>query len=153
VIARDAPIPDATELYRRVHVTQIVWDDNAKRLRPNNSVFKDVELSIHLGDVLEDEGRSPESVLDDKPSHHLVAFTAGLVTKDEEQTVGRDPQEADESHGLVTGPKPKPRRGRLALAARWEALRRDGLTPELQADLDGLRSNQRRPEDAHGDGS
>jgi hypothetical protein len=135
VIATDAPIADTTELYRRVHVDQIVWDDNIKRLRPNKNVFKDVELSVHLGDVLDDEDRLPSSVLDGKPNHHLVALTAGFV-RNEEQVVSRDPQSHDESHGLVTGAKPKPRRDRFALAARWEALRREGLTPSLQADLD-----------------
>jgi hypothetical protein len=135
VIAADAPIADSTELYRRVHVSQIVWDDNVKRLRPNNSVFKDVELSVHLGDALEDEGHSPSSVLDGRPSHHLVAVTAGLVTA-EDQVVSRDSQPGDGSHGLVTGAKPKPRRDRLALAARWEALRREALTVELQEDFD-----------------
>ncbi len=106
-----------------------------KRLRPNKNVFKDVELSVHLGDVLEDKDRPPSSVLDGKPSHHLVALTTGFVTE-EEQVVSRDPQAHDESHGLVTGAKPKSRRDRLALAARWETLRREALTPELQADLD-----------------
>jgi hypothetical protein len=135
VIATDAPIADATELYRRVHVDQIVWDDNVKRLRPNNSVFKDVELSVHLGDVLEDKAIPPSSVLDGSPSHHLVALTAGFVAQ-EEQVVSRDSQPHDESHGLVTGAKPKSRRDRLALAARWEALRREALTPTLKADLE-----------------
>lgn len=135
MIAADAPIADATELYRRVHVDQIVWDDNVKRLRPNKNVFKDVELSVHLGDVLEDNGHRPSSVLDGKPNHHLVALTAGFVT-DEEQAVSRDPQAHDESHGLVTGPKPKSRRDRFALAARWEVLRREALTPDLRAYLD-----------------
>jgi hypothetical protein len=137
VIATNTPIDDTTELYRRVHVDQIVWDDNIKRLRPNKNVFKDVELSVHLGDALEDEGRSPSSVLDGKPSHHLVALAAGFAS-DEEQIVSRDPQSHDESHGLVIGAKPKPRRDRFALAARWETLRREGLTSSLQADFDRL---------------
>ncbi len=48
MIAADAPIADTTELYRRVHVNQIVWDDNVKRLRPNKNVFKDHELSVQV---------------------------------------------------------------------------------------------------------
>ncbi len=139
MIAADAPIADATELYRRVHVDQIVWDDNVKRLRPNKNVFKDHELSVHLGDALEDKDLPPSSVLDGRPSHHLVALTTAFVTQ-EEQVVSRDPQPHDESHGLVTGTKPKSRRDRLALAARWETLRREALTPELQADLDRFES-------------
>lgn len=103
MIAANAPFADTTELYRRVHVDQIVWDDNVKRLRPNKNVFKDVELSVHLGDVLEDKGHPPLSVLDGRPSHHLVALAAGFVAE-EEQVISRDPQAHDESHGLVTCP-------------------------------------------------
>lgn len=86
MIPDEAPVSEDMSLYRRVHPKEIVWNENDRCLRPGSGVFKDREMSIHLHDVLKDEEREPESVLDGKPHHSLVALTAGFV-KGEEQAV------------------------------------------------------------------
>ena len=59
MIPNDAPVPDDMSLYRQVHPTEIVWNENDGRPRPASGVFKDLEMSIHLDDVLKDEEREP----------------------------------------------------------------------------------------------
>ena len=103
-------------------------------LRPGSGVFKDSEMSIHLDDVLKDEEREPESVLDGKPQHSLVALTAGFV-KDEEQTVRRTPIPEDASHGEVCGKKSQARRKKFARTAEFVVLRKDALSPNEVAKM------------------
>ena len=129
MIPDDAPVPEDMNLYRRVHPKEIVWNDNDGCLRPGSGVFKDPEMSIHLDDVLEDEGRGPESVLDGKPTHSLVALTARFV-KGEDQDVRRTPIPEDASHGEVCGTKTQGRRKRFAKAAEFVVLREDALNSD-----------------------
>jgi hypothetical protein len=118
-------------LYRRVHPSEIVWNDNDGCLRPCSGVFKDPEMSVHLDDVLKDEQREPATVLDGKPQHSLVSLTAGFV-KDEEQTVQRTPIPEDASHREVCGNKSQGRRRKFARTAEFVVLREDALnTNEL----------------------
>jgi hypothetical protein len=126
VIPDDAPVPEDMSLYRRVHPTEIVWNDNDGCLRPGSGVFKDHEMSVHLDDVLRDEEREPESVLDGKPQHSLVSLTVGFVAS-EEQTVRRTPKPDDASHGDVCGNKSRGRRKKFARAAQFVVLREDAL--------------------------
>lgn len=121
-------------LYRRVHPSEIVWDDNDGCLRPGSGVFKDSEMSIHLDDVLKDEQREPATVLDGKPQHSLVTLTAGFV-KDEEQTVQRTPIPEDTSHGEVCGKKSQARRKKFARTAEFVVLRKDALSPNEVAKM------------------
>ncbi len=121
-------------LYRRVHPTEIVWSDNDGCARPNSSVFKDEEMSVHLDDVLQNEKREPESVLSGRPTHSLVSLTTDFV-KGEEQTVRRTPKSDDTSHGDVCGKKPQGRRRRFAHAARFVVLREDALEPGVLAKM------------------
>lgn len=139
MIADDAPVGDHTSLYRRVHPDEIVWDDNDQRPRPASSVFKDVEMSVHLGDVLEDEQREPSAVLDGRPYHSLVALTAGFV-RSEDQEVRRSKLPDDESHGDVIGAKPRRRRRSFARAAEFVVLRESGLDLLMRAKVEGLQS-------------
>lgn len=134
MIPQDTPVSGDTSLFRRVHPSEIVWDDNDACPRPGSGVFKDPELSIHLGDVLEDESREPESVLDGKPMHSLVSFTAGFA-KDEGQDVRRTPLPEDASHGEVCGRKSKGCQRRFARAAQFVVLREDDLKPEVKAKI------------------
>lgn len=134
MIPDDAPVPEDMSLYRRVHPKEIVWNENDRCLRPGSGVFKDPEMSIHLDDVLKDEEREPESVLDGKPQHSLVALTAGFV-KGEEQAVRRTPIPEDASHGEVCGNKSQGRRKRFARAAQFVVLREDALNPDELAKM------------------
>jgi hypothetical protein len=134
VIPDDAPVPEDMSLYRRVHPSEIVWNDNDGCLRPGSGVFKDSEMSVHLDDALQDEGREPESVLSGKPQHSLVSLTAGFV-KSEEQAVHRTPRPDDASHGDVCGRKSQARRKRFARAAQFVVLREDALNPDELAKM------------------
>jgi hypothetical protein len=134
VIPDDAPVPEDMSLYRRVHPSEIVWNDNDRCLRPISPVFKDHEMSVHLDDVLRDEARNAESVLDGKPQHSLVSLTVGFV-KGEEQTVRRTPKPEDTSHGDVCGNKSKSRRRKFARTAQFVVLRGDALNPDEHAKM------------------
>jgi hypothetical protein len=134
VIPDDAPVPEDMSLYRRVHPSEIVWSDNDRCLRPISPVFKDHEMSVHLDDVLRDEARNPESVLDGKPQHSLVSLTVGFVVG-EEQTVRRTPKPEDASHGDVCGEKRQSRRRKFARAAQFVVLREDALNPDELAKM------------------
>jgi hypothetical protein len=135
VIPADAPVPEDMSLYRRVHPSEIVWDDNDQCPRPNSSVFKDREMSIHLADVLEDEGREAVSVLEERPEHSLVTLTVGFV-QSHEQEVRRSPLEEDPSHGDVVGSKPKTRRRAFAQEAAFVVRRDAALDPEIRAKVE-----------------
>ena len=140
MIPDNAPVHEGMSLYRRVHPSEIVWNENDGCLRPGSGVFKDREMSVHLNDVLQDEGREPDSVLNGKPQHSLVSLTAGFV-KGEEQTVHRTPRPDDASHGDVCGSKSQARRRRFARAAQFVVLREDALNPDelakMRATTDG----------------
>jgi hypothetical protein len=111
-----------------------VWNDNDGCLRPGSGVFKDHEMSVHLDDVLRDEEREPESVLDGKPQHSLVSLTVDFV-EGEEQTVRRTPKPDDASHGDVCGNKSRGRRKKFARAAQFVVLREDALNPDELAKM------------------
>jgi hypothetical protein len=134
VISNDAPVAEDMSLYRRLHPSEIVWDDNDECLRPTSGAFEDREMSIHLDDVLKDEGREPVSVLQGKQMYSLVSLTAGFV-QHEEQEVRRTPIPEDASHGEVCGNKPKGRRRRFARAAEFVELREDALNPNELAKM------------------
>lgn len=139
MIPTDAPVSEALSLYRRVHPTEIVWDENDGCPRPTSRVFMEEEMSVHLQDVLEDEQREPVTVLDDRPMHCLVALTAGFV-KGEEQEVRRSPVAHDPSHGDVLGQKPKPRGRRFARAAEFVVMREAGLDADVRAKIQASRA-------------
>ena len=134
MIPQDAPVPGDTSLLRRVHPSEIVWDDNDACPRPGSGVFKDPEMSVHLGDVLQDEGREPETVLEGKPTYSLVSLTAAFV-ESQEQRVRRRAVDGDESHGEVCGEKPRSRRRLFARTAEFAVLRDDAVKPEVRAKI------------------
>jgi hypothetical protein len=134
VIPEDAPVPGDTSLLRRVHPSEIVWDDNDGCPRPGSGVFKDPEMSVHLGDVLQDEDRAPETVLAGKPTYSLVSLTAAFV-ESEQQEVRRRPIDEDQSHGEVCGEKPRGRCRLFARTAEFVVLETNSLKPEVLAKM------------------
>ncbi len=134
MISEDAAVPADTSLFRRVHPSEIVWDDNDGCPRPGSGVFKDPEMSVHLGDVLQDEGREPETVLAAKPTYSLVSLTTAFV-ESEQQEVRRRPIDEDPSHGEVCGEKPRARRRLFARTAEFVVLNEDALDAEVLAKM------------------
>ena len=137
----DNSVSDETLLYRRLHPTQVVWDENRGRVRATTNAFKDPALSIALGDELAALGVEPVWVLRMDPQHQLGVFSAGFAQNEEGQTVRRDPLQNherygdDPSHGVVEGPKPKTRRNRFVAVCDVLLLQPDALLPGVRARL------------------
>lgn len=106
------PIADETDLYRRVHPTQVVYDENVDRVVATSNAFKDPEMSVNVADDIERIGETPEYAVRKYPKHHLVAINSGFA-RSLDQDVRRDPilageangVEGDQTHGLVLGKK------------------------------------------------
>ena len=121
----DAPVAGDTRLYRRVHPNFVVWDDARNCNRLSSGAFNDQEMSVHLGDVLSDQGREPQTVLDAHPAGYFLAFLSASFVRDEEQAVVRSATDDDPSHGEVVGTKPKGRCRLFASEAKWEVAPED----------------------------
>jgi hypothetical protein len=107
-------------LFRRVHVAQIVRDEDTGLARVSSGAFKDKELSINIESVLAQTGSSPRSCLSNHKAHKLIFITAGDARRFK-QAVSRDPLPDDPSHGLVYGSKNnKSVSEGLRDAAKWE---------------------------------
>jgi hypothetical protein len=113
----DLTIPNSERLLRRVHRTQIVWDENRECARPSSGAFDDDAdgISVFLGStVVEVLHLAEADVLIDWPDFSLAAFPARLPrdTAIVEPPLGivRDPSPADAAphpcggaHALLTG--------------------------------------------------
>lgn len=119
----DATVTNETRLYRRVSPQFIKPEGDTFRV--SSGAFQNTsgtnEMSVSLGDTLEEIGTEPASLLDDFPGYGLVSLTAGLV-RGEEQTVRRSPTEQDPAHGDVIGEKSGGRRKRFARQLEWAVL-------------------------------
>ncbi len=115
----DASIADEDRLFRRIHLTQIVKDDDTGLARISSGAFRDKELSVNIESVLLSDGKVPGHCLRNYLTHKLAAITAGEA-RQYQQAVCRDPLPHDPSHGLVWGSK-NSRRVHLGLtdAATW----------------------------------
>jgi hypothetical protein len=129
VIPDDAPVPQDMSLCRRVHPSEIVWNDNDGCLRPGSGVFKDHEMRSTWTTCCETRSERPSPYWTAKPQHSLVSLTVGFV-EGEEQTVRRTPKPEDASHGDVCGDKSRGRRKKFARAAQFVVLREDALNPD-----------------------
>lgn len=136
----DSTIDDETLLYRRLHPTQLIWDENRGRIRATRNAFKDTQLSIALGDELEALGRDPAWTLRVDPQHQVGYFSAAFA-RAEEQAVWRDPlfehprYGEDPTHGIVEGAKPGARRNIFVDACAVLILKPGALSPELRSRL------------------
>lgn len=120
----DQTIRDECELFRRVLIQpdiHVVWDKNLGRWRPTSAAFRDhkngTPMSVCLGDVLDDLGRTPQSVLQGHEGLALAVISAA-VARENNQSVLRDPLPDEPAHGHVVGDKRKASRA-MAKAAQW----------------------------------
>jgi hypothetical protein len=115
----DASIADEDRLFRRIHLTQIVKDDDTGLARISSGAFRDKELSVNIESVLLNDGKEPRHCLRSYLIHKLASITAGGA-RQYQQVVCRDPLPDDPSHGLVWGSK-NSRRVHVGLtdAATW----------------------------------
>jgi hypothetical protein len=100
----DPSIVDGDRLFRRIHLTQLVKDDDTGLARISTGAFRDRELSINIESILWNEGKTAENCLEGHTAHSLVSITAGAARR-HNQVVCSDPLPFDLSHGLVCGPK------------------------------------------------
>ena len=119
----DPSVLDETHLYRRIHPTHFVRDENTNEVRPSSAAFTNSRdgspMSIALSDTLETLGRPPSSVLDRYPGFALARFPASLP-RILDQTVCRSPVDEEPAHGGVGGTKSKSIKRELSRTARWE---------------------------------
>jgi hypothetical protein len=115
----DPSIKNEDRLFRRVHLAQLVNDDDTGLVRISSGVFKHKELSVNIESSLLNGGSSIETCLCGHQAHKLVFITAGNARRFE-QAVSRDPLPNDPSHGLVVGSKNKRSiHDGLRAAAEW----------------------------------
>lgn len=129
--AADRPVPPKTRLFRRVAPRLedgYVLDEDGDCLRISSAAFLGKEMSVFLGDTLEEEGREPLDALRQEPGFFLVAMTAADAVAAEQKVV-RSPLDNEPAHGDVVGKKTRGRRRALARAAIWIKAP-DGLCPD-----------------------
>lgn len=130
----DPTIPDEERLFRRVHLCQIVKDENTGFARVSSGAFrdKDKEISINIESVLKANDGTPETCLRNHPACKLIYLTAGQA-RELEQAVCRDPKPpADLSHGLVCGKQNTRVLHELRDAAEWVIPREAPLYTEIE---------------------
>jgi hypothetical protein len=75
-------------------------------------------MSVVLGEVLAQTGRSPDSVLAGHEGFALASVTAGLA-RECSQGIAREPLPDEPAHAVVFGDKPKRIQRKLAQDSRW----------------------------------
>jgi hypothetical protein len=100
----DASIANDDRLYRRIHLSQLVRDEDTGLARVSSGAFRDKDLSVNIESVLQNEGKSAPACLQNHLAHKLMSLTA-VEARQHRQCVCRDPLPHDLSHGLVFGSK------------------------------------------------
>ncbi len=118
----DPTVADGTLLYRRIPEHQLTEDADG-RVRPSSGAFSNSssqrqDMSVSLGDTLNERHIPPERLVERFPNTFLASLTAEFV-RNEEQVIERSPTPEDPAHGNVLGPKNSSRRKRFARAAEW----------------------------------
>ena len=119
VFEDNTSIRDGERLFRRVHISLIVRDDDTGLARVSSAVFKDKELSVNIESILLDSGSSAESCLQDPRAQKLISITAQNA-RQLNQAICHDPLPDNLSHGLVYGSKnARPIHDGLRAASTW----------------------------------
>lgn len=108
-------IRDEEKLFRRIHLAQLVRDDDTDSVRVSTAAFRDEDLSVNIESVLTESGCTPEACLRNHHCHRLVSLAAG-DTRRLNQSLCHDPLPDDLSHGLIYGLK-KNRQIQIGLSA------------------------------------
>jgi hypothetical protein len=97
-------IRDEERLFRRIHISFLVRDDDADLVRVSTAAFRDEDLSVNIESVLTESGCTPEACLRNNQDHKLVSISARDARR-LNQSLCRDPLPENLSHGLVYGSK------------------------------------------------
>lgn len=107
----DPSIPDRSDLYRRVHPDQVVFDKNTGEFRPSSAAFKDhpngSPMSVNLLCEMQALNVDPvEYTLRGFAAYHLAIIECGF-TRSLNQAIAREPLPDNPAHGVVFGEKHK----------------------------------------------
>ena len=118
----DATITKDSELWRRIHPTWVVPDQNAGNMRVSSAAFDDSPdgspTSVLLADLVRETGRTADDVIAEFDGYALASITAGQV-RDCEQGVARDALPNEPAHAYVFGLKTRYLKRCLARHAEW----------------------------------
>jgi hypothetical protein len=120
--ADDDEVPDGTLLYRWVPREKIVRDNELGRHRPSSDCFRNTtgtdEMSVHLGDTLDAQGRDPSELIEDLRS--VGSLPADFVRNQCAKEIRRTPLRGDQeelAHGSVLGKENRKAMARMAQAS------------------------------------
>jgi hypothetical protein len=120
--ADDPTIAGDAALWRRIHPTWAVADENRGGRRVSSAAFDNSKdgspTSILIAAAVSATHRGPEDILQGFAGYGLASLTARQA-RECEQGVARDPLPDEPAHGLLFGPKTNSLRRRLAAAAVW----------------------------------
>jgi len=118
----DATIPDEADLWRRIHPSWVIPDQNIGSLRVSSAAFDDSPdgspLSMLLADIVRETGRSESDVLVGFQDYSLAALKAADA-RTNGQKVSPTPTKGEPAHVSVAGPKTKSTKRGMARASRW----------------------------------
>lgn len=118
----DPTIADDSGLWRRIHPRWVVADENRGGFRVSSAAFDNSEdgspTSIHLEEVAKENGLTAADILRPFVGYAMASLTAGDARACA-QSVGRDPQPEDPTHGFVAGQKSKRVKKQLSAACAW----------------------------------
>ena len=132
----DLSIGNEARLFRRVHLSQIVRDEDTGLARVSSGAFRDVEMSIDIELILTASGLDERHCLEGHNAHRLVSLSAGGC-RQLQQLVCADPDETNPAHGLVCGRK----KGRTPDGLRELSL---WVIPPTAPDYESIRNEKRR---------
>lgn len=123
----DTGIEDHEIVLRRVAVEEVVFDENAGRLRPAGYAFlqggRDGLVSVYLASEA-----SPETVWAGGPEEYLASITVGMIRQIGLGIV-RDSDSGGSGHCVVTGRKTRGRLNQIVRNTAWV----DGYAPSQPA--------------------
>jgi hypothetical protein len=119
VFENDPTIPEDEDLLRRIHPSQVNWDESGDP-GISSAAFDKLALSVNLASVMQEAGLEPRDAIRNHAGFGLAAITAAHA-RSLNQAVARDPIPDEPSHGIVYGEKTRAIRRKLRDGARWIA--------------------------------
>lgn len=118
----DKTIADSDPIWRRIPPWHFVFDENKGMMRPSSAAFEDhpngSAMSVVLGKLVSEAGRTPETVVEGHDGYGLVSFQAGAARKNG-QRIAKKWLKEEPAHAEVFGAKTKGVRKALAKASKW----------------------------------
>jgi len=115
--ADDPTIGDNEIIWRRIHQSQVVEDNNLKRKRPSTGGFdngRDIPLSVYIAS----QAQSPQVVMQGAKEKYLVALTVGFI-RQLPLGIMCDSSSGGPGHVLLIGKKTKTMLNSMAKTATW----------------------------------